>query len=77
MQSACALIHPLQLFSSSSSCTFQVEATANKRLKVEVKYVSFLSLLFWLLLRHGLSREQGQGLDARSKRRGLQKIHFR
>lgn len=37
-QSACALIHPLQLFSSSSSCTFQVEATANKWLKVKAKY---------------------------------------
>lgn len=41
-ESACALTHPLQLFSSSSSRTFQVEATANKWLKVQVKYVSFL-----------------------------------
>lgn len=47
--SVCALLHLLQLFNSSSSRTFQVEATANKWLKVQVKYVSFLSLLSRLL----------------------------
>lgn len=41
----CTLVQPLQLFNSSFSRAFQVEATANKRLKVQVKYASFLSPL--------------------------------
>lgn len=39
----CTLVQPLQLFNSSFSRAFQVEATANKWLKVQVKYASFLS----------------------------------
>lgn len=67
IQSACALIHPLQLFSSSSSCTFQVKATANKWLKVQVKYVSFLSLLSQPLLKPWVVLRAGTGVRCKVK----------
>lgn len=65
-----ALLHPLRLFSGSSFCTFQVEATANKRLKVQVKYVSFLSLLSRTLLgcRVGLRAETRVGRKVKGER---------
>lgn len=67
IQSACALVHPLQLFSSSSSCTFLVETTANKWLKVQVKYVSFLSLLSRLLLKLRVVLQAGTGVRYKVK----------
>jgi len=56
------------LFSRSSSLTFLVEARANKQLKVQVKYVSFLSLLSQTLLKLGAVLQAGTGVRCKVKK---------
>lgn len=58
---------PTAAFSSSSSCTFQAESTANKWLKVQVKYVSFFSPLSQPLLKSRAVLRAGTGFGCKVK----------